>query len=354
MELHDLSAAGGRAALIERFSELAVRRFSLESGPLMRAAVARFDTDAVGLIVTVEHLVADALSMQILRDEVVALYTGDPATVPPHGNDGYAAYVAAEHERLGVERGELLEAWRERLAGAPVLAEVPLRNDAPAGPARGYRGDTVEHMLGPELAAPLDRLVRGRRATAFMAIVAGMLGVFAVRDGARHVSVVAPVAAREDEVEDTVGWLANLVIIRPELDPGESYGSLLDRVRADTIDALDASGLPFWELIEHLAPDEYGRAPAGTYLYADVWQDPPPFVFGDLEVSPLALGLPSWSMGLGVDGTVTAEGIELSCMYETTVFSAGQARAFMDDTAALLAAGVAEPSLPLRELLAAR
>ena len=87
------------------------------------------------LLVTMHHIVSDGWSMGVLIRELAALYAaypGRPIRCPPLPIQ-YADYAVWQRGWL---QGEVLEAqaeyWREQLAGAPALLELPTDRPRPA------------------------------------------------------------------------------------------------------------------------------------------------------------------------------------------------------------------------------
>src|SRR5690606_7857607 len=126
LPLADLSALPEplREAAAHRLAgEEAVRPFDLERGPLLRATVLRLAAEDHAALFTMHHIVSDAWSQGLLVQEVTAFYAGQSLPALPVQ---YADYAAWQREWL---QGETLESqlrfWRERLAGAPPVLELP-------------------------------------------------------------------------------------------------------------------------------------------------------------------------------------------------------------------------------------
>ena len=124
------------------------------------------------------HIVSDGWSMGVLFRELSALYAayreGRESPLPELAVQ-YADYAVWQREQLA---GEVLERqlayWRERLAGAPELLELPTDHPRPA--VQTYRGATVPVELSLELLERLQALGRSEGATLYMML----LGAFQV------------------------------------------------------------------------------------------------------------------------------------------------------------------------------
>ena len=94
------------------------------------------------LLLSMHHIVSDGWSMGVLFRELSALYEayreGRESPLPELPVQ-YADYAVWQREQLA---GEVLDRqlayWRERLAGAPELLELP--TDHPRPPVQTYRG----------------------------------------------------------------------------------------------------------------------------------------------------------------------------------------------------------------------
>ncbi|HET6232566.1 MAG TPA: amino acid adenylation domain-containing protein, partial [Longimicrobiaceae bacterium] len=105
-----------------------MRPFDLASGPVLRATLVRIDPSADHLVLVMHHAVSDGWSLDVIRDEVTALYAaaaeGRPSPLPELPVQ-YGDYARWERDWL---RGDALERhlayWRERLAGMPQVIEL--------------------------------------------------------------------------------------------------------------------------------------------------------------------------------------------------------------------------------------
>ena len=232
--------------------------FDLERGPLFRARLLRAAEDDHVLLVGMHHAVSDGWSMGIFWRELVALYGAFSRGLPsplPELPVRYADFAAWQRERL---RGERLEKevawWREHLAGAPAVLELP--TDRPRPPAPSHRGARIAFSLSTEEAGALRSLALEQRATPFMALLAAFSLVLSRWSGQDDVVVGTPVAGRtRREVEGVIGLFVNTLPIRTELAGDPSFRALLGRVREATLGAYAHQELPFERLVEELAPE---------------------------------------------------------------------------------------------------
>ena len=156
----------------------------------------------------------------------------------------YADYAA--WQRRWVE-GEVLERqadyWRETLAGAPELLELPTDHPRPA--QQDFAGASVEVELDEALTAALKTLSQRHGATLFMTLLAGWAAVLARLSGQDDVVVGTPSANRgRREVEGLIGFFVNTLPLRVDLSGAPTVAELLGRVKERALERAAAPGHP--------------------------------------------------------------------------------------------------------------
>ncbi|MFP2934441.1 condensation domain-containing protein, partial [Pyxidicoccus sp. 3LG] len=155
--------------------EEARRPFDLMRGPLLRVSLLRLSESRHLLLMTMHHIVSDGWSMGVLVRESAELYAAfraGKASPLPELPLQYADYAVWQRGWL---RDEALEAqlswWREHLAGAPPVLELP--TDFPRPAVQSLRGAMSSRVLPRALAESLHALCRREGTTLFMALLAG-------------------------------------------------------------------------------------------------------------------------------------------------------------------------------------
>ncbi|HLL48047.1 MAG TPA: condensation domain-containing protein, partial [Longimicrobiaceae bacterium] len=255
-ELGGLPAAEREAAALRRVREESVRPFDLERGPLFRAGLLRLDAEEHVLALCMHHIVSDGWSMGVLLRELEALYgafaRGEPSPLAELPIQ-YADYAVWQRDQLtGAALEEQLAYWRERLAGAPAVLELPTDRARPA--EQGFRGALERRELPGELLGELKGVARREGATLFMVLAAAFQLLLSRWSGQEEVVVGTPVAGRtRAETEGLIGFFVNTLALRGDLGGEPSFRELLGRVRESTLGAFAHQDLPFEKLLEELA-----------------------------------------------------------------------------------------------------
>ncbi|MFL6198800.1 MAG: amino acid adenylation domain-containing protein, partial [Thermoanaerobaculia bacterium] len=354
VDLAGLPESAREAEAVRLGREEARRVFDLGAGPLLRATLARLGEREHTLLVSVHHIVADGWSIGVLVRELSALYPafvqGRPSPLPELPVQ-YADFAAWQRDWL---RGEVLEAqlgwWRERLAGAPAVIELPADRPRPA--VQSARGGLLAYALPAALTRDLEALVRGEGATLFMALLAGFQALLARTTGREDLPVGTPIAGRNRiEVEDLIGFFVNTLVMRGDLSGDPGFRELLGRSREAALGAYAHQDVPFEKLVEELRPErDLSHAPLFQAMV--MLQNAPmeALELPELTVLPVVTDSGTTKFDLRLALMQTPEGLAGNLVYNRDLFDASTVERLGGYLRTLLTAAVAHPELPLSEL----
>ncbi|MFI1166942.1 non-ribosomal peptide synthase/polyketide synthase [Streptomyces sp. NPDC020801] len=270
--------------------------FDLARGPLLRAALFTGDPDRpVFLLLVAHHLVVDAVSWRILRDDLEAAYRqavqGEPVTLGERGTSyrdwarGLAGHVAdggLDHE---------LPYWEAAVTAEPIPAD-----GAPQPEFRQTAAHTVE--LDEEDTAALLRAAPAAYRTRVNDVLLAALALALARwTGHDRVRLDLEGHGREDlldgaDLSRTVGWFTTVhpVALRVpdpgDLGAGRDWRSLVKSVRRQ-LRAVPGNGLGFGALRTYGPPEvrkRLGTAAHGqvVFNYLGQWDARPATAEGGL------------------------------------------------------------------------
>jgi len=200
----------------------------------------------------------------------------------------YADYAQWQREHL---TGEVLEQqlqyWREQLAGAPALLELPADRPRPA--VQSFRGARESVRLGAELTRALQELSRAEGVTLFMTLLAGFAALLWRYTGERDVVVGTPVANRgRREVESLIGFFVNTLPLRMQVGGEESFRETLGRVREVCLGGYAHQEVPFERVVEELGVERrLSQSPLFQVMFALQNAPLPPLQMSGLEAELL-------------------------------------------------------------------
>ncbi|MET8087366.1 condensation domain-containing protein [Micromonospora sp. NPDC005237] len=255
LDLTGLPAAKQARALRRAAAELAAHRYDLAAGPLVRARLLRLPEQRWHLLLGMHHIVCDNTSWSILLDDLAARYahhaTGVDRPLPPLPVQ-FADYARHQRDWLASTAVEPhLAYWRERLADAPPLLDLPTDHPRPAerSDVAGYQAQ----RLGTGLGAAVRELARAEGVTPFAVLLAGFAALLHTESGQPDLVLGVPTAGRERaELASLIGCFADLLPLRVDVGGRPTFRQLVTRAYRTAREAYRHQGLPFATIAEAL------------------------------------------------------------------------------------------------------
>ncbi|HSF42722.1 MAG TPA: non-ribosomal peptide synthase/polyketide synthase [Thermoanaerobaculia bacterium] len=343
-----------RAETARLAAEEAARPFDLAAGPLLRARLLRLAGDEHLALLTLHHIVSDGWSTGVLVSELAALYgafaQGLPSPLPEPALQ-YADFVAWQREWLcGGTLDSEMAWWREQLAGAPEVLELPA--DRPRPPVQSLRGAKLAFSIDPGLTRRLYALTRRQGATLFTTLLAVFQVLLLRYTGQTDFLVGAPVAGRtRSELEGLIGLFVNTLVLRARAEGDPSFADLLARARETALDAFEHQDLPFDKLVAELRPERsLSRAPLVQVALALQNAPSPPLVLPWLSLEPVAVESGTSRFDLTLVLAEEGGGISGVVEHSTDLFDRETIERLAGHFANLLASAAARPEPRLSEL----
>ncbi len=312
------------AELDRRLSREAQRRFSLETGPLVRAILFRLSDQEHVLLWTMHHIVADGWSCGVFFDELQVLYDafrlGRPSDLPELPIQ-FADYAVWQREWLkGAELDRQRHYWKRQLEG---LGALELPTDRPRPKVQTYNGATRALHVSAELTDALKAFGRREQATLFMVLAAALQAVLQRYSGQDDIALGVPIAGRNRaELEGMIGFFANTLVLRTDLSGTPTFRELLARVRETAVAAYAHQDLPFEKLVEDLKlPRDTSRNPLFQVMFA-MQKAEAALKLGGLALSPVPAETRTAKFDLTFYVTETSEGLSGTLEYNTDLFDA--------------------------------
>ena len=261
-----------RAALDRLVRERSAERIDPAGLPVFRATLARLADDYLALLYVEHHVIHDGFSFATVVRELTALVRafaarGDDPLPPLRAQ--YADFAAWQHTFATTPAGRRqLAYWARELADLPPPPRLP--TDRPTPVARSFRGVSLRRDLAPELVDALRRTAAGAGCTPFMVMVAAFDVLLARLSGENDVVIGSGLANRRlAGTEDLVGMFVNTVALRVDLGGDPTVATVLARVRAACLGAMEHQELPFEEVVRMLAPERRaGHNPLYEHLFS--------------------------------------------------------------------------------------
>ncbi|MGE6764048.1 non-ribosomal peptide synthase/polyketide synthase, partial [Corallococcus interemptor] len=342
------------AALQKRVEQEVLRPFELAHGPLLRARLLKLGAREHVLVVTMHHIVSDGWSLGVLIREVGALYAafvqGQPSPLPELPVQ-YADYAAWQRGWLqGATLQREVDYWKQKLAGAPPVLELP--TDRPRPAVRGNAGANHGFLWPQSLAQGLKSLAQREGASLYMVLLAGWQVLLSRYSGQQDISVGSPIAGRtRSEVEGLIGFFVNTLVLRTDLSGDPGFRGLLQQVRETVLEAQEHQEVPFEKLVEALQP-ERSRSHTPLFQMLLALQNVP---VGEARLPGMTLKPVEFAGGtskfdLSVFFVETPQGLSGTLEYSTDLFEAATVRRMVEHLRVLLEGVLAKPEAAVGRL----
>ncbi|MEP6617769.1 MAG: amino acid adenylation domain-containing protein, partial [bacterium] len=341
-----------RAAEVERLIAEEIRTpFAFDLAPILRATLIHVEDDHWMLLLMQHHIVCDGWSRERLFPELSARYAarraGRTEVLPPPTIE-FTDF--AEWQRERAESGALtpeVEFWRERLHGAADVLELP--TDRARGPVRGFEGREESIVFPAALAERVWQLGQAHGVTPFMTLFAAFQALLSRYSGQDDFIIGTPVSGRtRTELEDVIGYFANVIPLRTDLSGDPSFGELLDRVRVSSLTAFEHQDVPFERLVQELGRSVSSvHTPLFQAMFSLAKDELPELPLDGLQTSRVYrhAGWSTFDMWLFV--RPLADGLRAWVEYRTDLFDAATMQRMLGHLGVLLEGFSADPARPI-------
>src|ERR1700761_8810503 len=250
---HDLGTDD--VALDEWLRRESNRPFDLQTGSVLRLTLLRRAPDEHVLVLAVHHIAVDFWSIDIILDELRLLYAAEHGCEPPPPCPQRYVDYADQQVRIveGAEGERLWQYWSRQLAGELPNLRLPIDRPRPA--VQTYRGAVHRFTLDGRLTAGLKEVGRRAGATPYMTLFAAYATLLHRYSGQDDLLIGSPFGCRDQAgLDSLVGYIANPVVLRADLQGDPTFTSLLGRVKETVLGALAHQDYPFMLLVERLRP----------------------------------------------------------------------------------------------------
>jgi amino acid adenylation domain-containing protein len=355
LPLVDLSGLGAEkeSEAWRMAAELARRPFDLAAGPLVCTLLLRLGEQDHAVFCVMHHAVSDGWSRGVLIREISALYGAilERRSSPlPELPIQYADFAVWQRKWLRESPESGLAYWRESLAGAPPVHQLPV--DRPRPPVQTYAGARELVRLSPMLSEQLNALSRQAGSTLFMTLLTAFFVLLRRYTGQDDHLVGTSVAGRtRPEMEGLIGFFVNMLPLRVADSGDTDFKGLLKRVRELTLEAFARQDLPFEAIVEALQPERSLSYPP-LFQVALTLQNAP---VSELALPDLTLSFPEFEevtakYDLLFDLREGKEGVAGSLELNTDLFDGATGRRLVRHFENLLAGAAAAPERRLSEL----
>jgi len=353
-DLTHLSTNEQETAAKQLTHQQAIQPFDLANDSLVRATLIVLSETEHWLLVCMHHIVSDGWSTGVFVQELTALYNaysqGQPSPLTPLPIQ-YADFAIWQREWL---QGDVLESqltyWRDQLADAPTLLELP--TDRARSAVQTFAGAHQRFTLPAQLTKKLTQLSQKQGVTLFMTLLAAFDTLLYRYTGQEDILVGSPIANRnQSEIEGLIGFFVNTLVLRTNLEGNPSFNQLIHRVREMATEAYTHQDLPFEMLVEALQPErDLSYTPLFQVMFVLDNNPLDSIELTGLTVNPHPIEWEIAKFDLSLSMQTTASGLVGVWEYNTDLFDSSTIERMANHWVILLEGIVANPQAPISQL----
>jgi amino acid adenylation domain-containing protein len=238
--------------------------FDLANEPPLKVTIFELnhvsEPKAVFIGLVIHHIAFDGWSAEIMIRELLGFYRYhesvriggvDSASLPEPLTIQYKEFASWQR---GYMSGEVLAAqldyWKNHLVGCESL-QLPL--DHPRPSKVDYAGADVPFEIDPEASEQLRAVARELEVSLYSVLFSGYYILLSAFANQRDIVVGIPMANRHHaELQDTIGFFANTLVLRQVMDREERIAAFIKRVSDSVIQAQGHQDLPFERLVSEM------------------------------------------------------------------------------------------------------
>ena len=286
------------------------RRMDVAAGEVLDLALTLLPGGATRLHVDLDMIVADALSLRVLLEDLRGAYLGE--NLPPLEYE-FADYLADRRERGHEQRERARVWWQERLAQIPPPPALPVRPET-RGPARATdpttRSTRLHHRLTPERARAFERRARDfgiTPAAALAAAFAEVLGAWSAHPGFSLNLPLFDRAPLHPQIDRIVGDFSSSVLLGVDTTDPVPFAERARVLQTDLHRAIDHGAYGGVEVLRDLSRRDGGARVLAPVVYTSAIGLGPLFTDDVQE----CFGRPSWIISQGPQVLLDAQVTEL-------------------------------------------
>ncbi|WP_242674823.1 condensation domain-containing protein, partial [Niastella populi] len=239
----------------EYITEDSYKNFDLVNGPLLRAALLRVEDSMYVFCYNMHHIISDGWSLNVLSKDIFSYYNAYKENKQPqkkklriHYKDYSAWQLAQLNEKSFIAHRRY---WLDSLSGELPTIDLPGTKQRPQ--IKTSNGQGLTTYIGSEATDKLKKYSQASGGSLFMGLLA-VWNILVYRyTSQKDIIIGTPVAGREHtELEDQIGFYVNMLALRIEVDPDESFHGFYKSLKEDILNSYSHQMYPFDCLVEEL------------------------------------------------------------------------------------------------------
>ncbi|MFA0962347.1 amino acid adenylation domain-containing protein [Roseivirga sp. BDSF3-8] len=229
--------------------------FDLSTAPLFRVELVKTGDEKYILLYVIHHIISDGWSLQVMFNEVMAIYNS-PDQVKPEVlatlHAQYKDFASWSNNRLS--SGKLDDArsfWMNKYATVP--EKLNIKTDFARPEIRSFEGNTIRTSFSEEVIDIIRKESLKHGVSAYTFLLSAVAVLFHKYAKQENMVIGIPSAGRvHRDLEPLIGFFVNTLALRFNIKRDLSVSSLLEEVKTELSTSLDHQEYPFDMLVNDL------------------------------------------------------------------------------------------------------
>ncbi|WP_166923724.1 non-ribosomal peptide synthetase [Flavobacterium poyangense] len=229
--------------------------FDLENGPLLRAALLKYENNKYHFYCSLHHIICDAWSIPILKSEILTVYTALQTNKVPALQElriQYKDYTVWSLENLKGESSLKQKTyWLDKLSTETPILELPVTSTRPS--VKTYNGQTLKTYFNTNISNAVNAYQKSNEGSLYMVMLTTLHIMLAKYSRTKDTIIGSPFAAREHmDLNNQIGFYTNTLAIRNRIEQSDSFDTFFAAVKQSVLEAHNNQQYPFEEVVRDL------------------------------------------------------------------------------------------------------
>jgi len=353
LEKFDLSKSDNKEAeVLQCIHKLEEIGFDLEKGPLLKVALFELSASEFRLFITLDHIVSDGWSMQVLIKDFITLYDSlkrnekvQVKALPIQ----YKDFANWQNNKLS--KAEYTDKWKsfwsQEFSGKLPLLNLPVKHERPN--QKSFKGAVLNTFVSKELFNGIKAICHDYQVTPYVFFLATLNHFLYKLTKQQDIIVGTGASGRVHPVlQNQVGLFANIVPVRSQISENQSFTDLLKSTKEKVINCLDNQEYPFLKMLEDFDVKwETNRSPLFDVMMMFQESRIDAFKIEGLTIEEVDLPSESSLFDLYFNIVEYGEDFSISINYDSALFDKETAQYLQSGFINILQAVVEKPADPL-------
>ncbi len=226
-----------------------IRPFDLSQAPLLRVGLIKSDDESL-LVFDMHHIISDGMSMEILTNEFIRLYSGIGL---PELRIQYKDFADWQNDLFNSEIFKKQEKYWLSRFGQDAIPVLNMPTDYPRPALMSFAGETISFGFEKEITAKLNNLANENGETLYMVLLAAYNILLSKYSGQEDIIVGSPIAGRpHPDLSNIIGMFVNTLAMRNMPEGQLTFSEFLNHVKENAIAAYENQDYQFEMLVDKL------------------------------------------------------------------------------------------------------